>query len=150
MTDIIGTEPLNIDDDKRDLTNAMLRGARGKCPSCGEGKVFSSYLKVNDHCPKCDEALYHHRADDAPPYLTIFVLGHIIVPLMLMVETSYTPPMWVHWSIWPAMAIILSLALLPLIKGAFVNLQWALRLHGFNEAGDSLDPASYNDAPNAD
>ena len=145
MTDVISDDQVGFDSGKRKLLPAMLRGARGKCPSCGEGKIFSGYLKINDHCPHCGEALYHHRADDAPPYLTIFVLGHILVPLMLMVERGYTPPMWVHWVTWPTLAVVLTLVLLPLIKGAFVNLQWALRLHGFSEAGDSLDPASYDD-----
>lgn len=145
MTDVTGNEQIEFDAAERKLGAAMMHGAVGKCPSCGEGKLFTTYLKVNDHCPNCDEAFYHHRADDAPPYLTIFILGHILVPLMLLVEKSYTPPMWVHWSLWPVLAVVLSLVLLPLIKGAFVNLQWALRLHGFGEAGDSLDPESYQD-----
>ncbi|MEN8723523.1 MAG: DUF983 domain-containing protein [Alphaproteobacteria bacterium] len=145
MTDMVSDNQTTLDVDNRSLGQAMMRGARGKCPSCGEGKVFSSYLKINDNCPHCDEALYHHRADDAPPYLTIFVLGHILIPLLLIVEKAYSPAMWVHWAIWPLLSIILTLTLLPIIKGAFVNLQWALRLHGFGEAGDSLDPPSYND-----
>ncbi len=145
MTDMVSGDQAVYEPHERSLPRAMLRGARGKCPACGEGKVFSSYLKINDHCPHCGEALYHHRADDAPPYLTIFVLGHILVPLMLLVEKLYTPPMWIHWTVWPPLAIILSLVLLPLIKGAFVNLQWALRMHGFSEAGDALDPPGYQD-----
>lgn len=146
MTDMTSDTQTAFDSDDRKLGPAMLRGAKGKCPSCGEGKVFSSYLKINDQCPACGEALHHHRADDAPPYLTIFILGHIIVPLMLLVEKLYAPEMWIHWTVWPVLSIGLALAMLPPVKGAFVNLQWALRLHGFGEAGDALDPPGYSDA----
>src|SRR6516165_7001662 len=58
---------------------AIRKGLRGRCPSCGRGKIFRAYLKVNDECPQCGEELHHHRADDAPPYMTIVVVGHVVV-----------------------------------------------------------------------
>ena len=67
----------------RDWWQAVRRGLSLKCPSCGIGKMYRAYLKVNDTCPHCGEELHHHRADDAPPYFTIFILGHIVVPLVL-------------------------------------------------------------------
>lgn len=112
---------------------ALWNGMRGRCPNCHEGKIFTTFLKVAHSCDVCGEELHHHRADDAPPYLTIFVVGHIVVPLMLFVERSYMPAMWVHWMIWPLMGLILALLMLPAIKGAFVNLQWAMRMHGFED-----------------
>ena len=50
--------------DERPTGQAMLRGALGRCPSCGEGRLFTRFLKVADHCPACNEALHHQRADD--------------------------------------------------------------------------------------
>ncbi len=139
MTDITGPDlPTVADDDARSVVSAMGRGARLSCPRCGTRTMFKGYLKVADKCGSCGEELHHHRADDAPPYITIFLVGHIIVPLMLIIEQSYFPPMWVHWLIWPAAALGLALGLLPVVKGAFVGLQWALRLHGFG-TGDTLD-----------
>jgi uncharacterized protein (DUF983 family) len=117
---------------KRPVFQAMWRGALGRCPSCGKGRLFGRYLKVADECPHCAEALHHQRADDAPPYFTIFAVGHIIVPLMLAFEVAFKPAIWLHTVIWGPVTIALCLALLPVIKGAIVGLQWALYMHGFD------------------
>lgn len=93
--------------------------------------MFRNYLKVADNCPDCGEALHHHEADDAPPYFTIFIVGHIIVPLVLIAEKAWTPPIWVHMAVWLPLTLVLSLALLPVTKGAVVAAQWSQRMHGF-------------------
>ena len=116
---------------------AIWRGMKGRCPACGKGAMFRAYLKVNDECPECHTALHHHRADDAPPYLTIFVVGHIVGALMLWVETvNDTLPIWIHALVWPTLALVLCLWLLPVFKGGLIAYQWALRMHGFATAGE--------------
>ncbi len=115
----------------RNLPQAMWRGWRQTCPACGEGRLFRSYLKVNDTCPHCHEELFHHRADDAPPYFTILLVGHAIVFGVLLLEQTYAPPTWVHYVIWLPLLLAMSFWFLPRIKGALVGLQWALRMHGF-------------------
>ena len=94
--------------------------------------MFRAFLKLSDHCPACGEALHHHRADDAPAYFVILIVGHIVVPIVLAVEMAFAPPYWVHVALWLPLLIGLSLALLQPIKGAIVGWQWALRMHGFN------------------
>jgi len=126
---------------KRNLYDAMMRGARLKCPACGTGRLFRAYLKVADACPACREELHHHRADDAPPYLTIVIVGHVIVAGVLALEQSMAPPQWVHLALWLPLTVILSLALLPSIKGSIVGLQWANQMHGFGSHPDPDDPA---------
>src|SRR6186997_745157 len=74
------------------ISKAMWRGFLGRCPNCGEGALFGRFLKVADACEVCGEEFPHHRADDFPAYLVIVVVGHIIVPLVLSVETHYAPP----------------------------------------------------------
>ena len=111
---------------------ALKRGFQGRCPSCGEGKLFRAYLKVNDCCPACGEELHHHRADDAPPYVTILVVAHIIGAAMLFVEErDENVALWIHAIVWPTLTLALSLWLLPRFKGALIAYQWALRMHGF-------------------
>ncbi len=117
--------------DARPMWQSLRRGFMMRCPNCGEGKLFRAFLKVADTCPHCGEELFHHEADDAPPYFTILIVGHIVVPLMLAIELDYMPPIWVHVAIWPALTVGLSLFLLPRVKGAVVGLQWAARMHGF-------------------
>jgi uncharacterized protein (DUF983 family) len=130
----------------RNIWPAMGRGALGRCPDCGIGRLFARYLKVADRCGHCAAELHHHRADDAPPYFTIFIVAHIVVPLCLMVERTWRPEVWVHMSLWLPLVVILSLALLPAVKGAIVGLQWALRMHGF-ELGAIVQPGRTDDAP---
>jgi uncharacterized protein (DUF983 family) len=115
----------------RPLVQSVLRGARCRCPNCGEGPIFRAYLKVADECPVCGEELDHHRADDAPAYIVIFIVCHLVVSLLLAVEMAYKPEVWVHLVLWIPMTIIVSLVLLPVIKGALVGMQWALYMHGF-------------------
>ena len=123
----------------------MLRGALHSCPSCGNGSLFARYLKVRDHCASCGEALHHHRADDAPPYFTILIVGHIAVGGVLAMEQAMKPSAWLHAAIWLPFVILCSLLLLPRIKGALVGLQWALRMHGFGATSDDA-PTSGPDA----
>ncbi|MBK9082024.1 MAG: DUF983 domain-containing protein [Rhizobiales bacterium] len=80
----------------------------------------------------------HQRADDAPPYITISVVGHVVLAALMIVEQSFEDvPLWVHFSIWPALALGLSLWWLPAFKGATIGHQWALRMHGFGEGKES-------------
>src|SRR5262245_38764537 len=116
----------------RDAGTAMLRGWRGCCPNCGNGRMFRAFLKVADKCPACGEALYHQRADDAPAYFVILIVGHIVVPIALAVETAFAPSYWIHAALWIPLTLAMSLYLLQPIKGTLVGLQWALRMHGFN------------------
>jgi uncharacterized protein (DUF983 family) len=118
---------------KRDVWTAMKRGFRGRCPRCGEGKLFRAWLKVADNCSACGLDFTPHRADDLPAYLVIVIVGHIVVPTALWIETDFSPPVWLQLSIYLPMTLILSLLLLQPVKGTVVGLQWALRMHGFDD-----------------
>jgi len=119
--------------EKRDLWTAMKRGFRSRCPRCGQGKLFRAFLKVDDHCSVCGLDFTPHRADDLPAYLVIVIVGHIVVPLALMIETNYSPPVAFQLAIYLPLTFIASLVLLQPVKGAVVGVQWALRMHGFDE-----------------
>lgn len=116
---------------EREIRPALLRGWRRRCPNCGAGPLLISYLKVRDTCPVCHEELHHHRADDGPAYITILIVGHVLGPLMLWAYVSYRPDPLVLATVLTVLAVGMSLYLLPRIKGAFVALQWAKRMHGF-------------------
>ena len=116
----------------RSWKRAIWRGFTRHCPNCGKGHMFRAFLKVAGTCDHCGEELHHQRADDAPPYFTIFIVGHIIIPSMLVVEALWHPPMLLQAVLWSALTLALTLALMPSVKGAIVGLQWALRMHGFD------------------
>jgi uncharacterized protein (DUF983 family) len=118
----------------RSWKQAIWRGFCGFCPQCGKGRLFRKFLKVADSCNHCGEELHHHRADDAPPYFTMFIVGHIVVPLVLIAEKLWAPPLPAHFVLWTVVTLALTFALMPGVKGAIVGLQWALRMHGFDYA----------------
>lgn len=108
------------------LLLALARGFACRCPACGQTKLFRGYLKVVPECMNCGAPLGLARADDAPPYFTIFIVGHVVVGGMLMLEHAKSPPLWVHAVIWLPLTIVMSLALLRPIKGATVGLMLKL------------------------
>ena len=127
MTDF----PLTLEA-RRPVGRAMRRGALCRCPACGEGRLYRAYLKVVDNCARCGEDLRHQRADDAPAYFTIFIVGHFIIAGVLATEfVAPNSPFWVPALFWSALALAWSLWMLPRIKGALIGLQWANRMHGF-------------------
>src|ERR1700709_2168335 len=121
--------------EKRDVWTAMKRGFRGRCPRCGEGKLFRAFLKVDNNCSVCELDFTPHRADDLPAYLVIVIVGHIVVPIALLIETNYAPPVALQLAIYLPFTLIASLVLLQPVKGAVVGIQWALRMHWFDENG---------------
>ena len=124
---------------KRNLREAIIRGFLGRCPKCGEGKLFRSYARVVDNCAVCGEDLSHHRADDLPAYLVIVIIGHIVFGGFMAVEASVAMEMWQHLAIWVPVTIVSSLLWLQPIKGAVVGLQWANYMHGFGDEKDMIE-----------
>ena len=117
---------------ERNSALALRRGFLGRCPNCGQGKLFRAFLKVADQCPVCGEDFHHQRADDAPAYFNIIIVGHIVVPLSLVVESAFAPDYWIHLALWIPITLGLSFGLMQPIKGAIVAWQWAHRMHGFD------------------
>lgn len=120
-----------IDSHDRPLGSAIKRGLVGRCPNCGNGALLKGYLTVRAACPVCGEDLSHQRADDGPAYLTILIVGHIMAPVLLTVYTLYRPEPWVTIAVFSTGCVLLSLFLLPRLKGMLVAIQWARRMHGF-------------------
>ena len=126
---------------RRPLWRAMWRGACSRCPRCGQGALYRSFAKSVDQCNVCGEHIHHHRADDLPAYLNVFIVGHIVVAGFLMIERATHWPAWAHFALWIPVTIVLAFALIPPIKGAVIGLQWANRMHGFGgEDEDVADP----------
>ncbi|MEX2521042.1 MAG: DUF983 domain-containing protein [Paracoccaceae bacterium] len=117
----------------RPLKPALLRGWRRRCPHCGGGQLFDGYLTVRPACDICGEEFHHHRADDAPSWLTIVIVGHIIAPLMVLAYELLILPTWAHAVVWPVIAMTGVVVLLPRVKGGIVAFQWAHRMHGFDQ-----------------
>ncbi|WP_343561459.1 DUF983 domain-containing protein [Kiloniella sp. b19] len=118
----------DITQEKRSVFNAMLKGAMKKCPSCGQSRVFSGYLSVNPVCSNCHENLEKIKAEDFPPYVTITIVGHIIVPMIFFFERNDPLGLWTQMALWPTLTLLLTLLIMPNVKGSIIGLMWALRL----------------------
>jgi len=116
---------------QRSWQQAVRRGIRKKCPQCGHGALFAGYSKTTAYCSHCGLDLSGHEANDAPPYITILLVGHVMIPLALAVKQLFDPPLWGQFAIWLPLILTASFLILPMAKGAVVGLQWANRMHGF-------------------
>ncbi|MBW8881874.1 MAG: DUF983 domain-containing protein [Asticcacaulis sp.] len=109
------------------LSTALLRGLQRKCPCCGQASSFRGYLKVVDACPVCDTPLSLYPTDDGPAYLTILLIGHLIIA-----PAFFFPVVWENPSLTIPVMIaaigVTTLIALPFIKGAFLGLLWYLGL----------------------
>ena len=110
--------------------HAIIRGILGRCPKCGRGKLFRHYLKVVEQCSACGERYGHYRADDAPPWLTILLVGHITIRIILLIEEGFEPPPWFEFVVYLPIVISLTLLLLPRCKGVILAALWKTRGEG--------------------
>jgi uncharacterized protein (DUF983 family) len=113
---------------------AVCRGALERCPRCGEGKLFRRYLKIVDHCAECGEPYGHLRTDDAAPWLTILIVGHVVIPFVLVMEEALRPPLPLMFAIWLPVTVALTLLLLPRCKGIIAALMWSMKAEGSQKA----------------
>ncbi len=127
--------------EKPSLSKAMTRGFKGRCPNCGEAKLFWRYLKVEPTCPSCRHALAQYPADDGPAYFTILIVGHLLVaPVLLFPVIWQTPPAIMV----PAALIPLAVAtllLLPRVKGAFIGFMYGMGVRAADQTLHTADVA---------
>lgn len=125
-----------VEQPERPVMRAAMRGLRGKCPACGETGLFNKGLIVHDSCASCGEEMHHHRADDLPAYLNIFIIGHVVVAAAMIAMDLELFGTWTLVTLASLLAIVLALALLRPLKGMVVGIQWAQRMHGFGGHDD--------------
>jgi uncharacterized protein (DUF983 family) len=108
----------------QDFSLTVIRTFLGRCPTCGEGRLFASYLKPVACCAMCGEALGHIRAEDGPAWLTILLVGHIVAPFLLGVVPGLMWPDWAILAVSMAFTLVLALTILPRVKGFFIGMIW--------------------------
>jgi uncharacterized protein (DUF983 family) len=129
----------DVEETKRPLGQSIKRGMLGRCPACGSGRLFRAYLKPVDNCAACGEAMHHHRSDDLPPYITIVIVGHVIIAGYMMTDLIWPMSLWLTFAIWTPLTLLATLLIIQPIKGGVIGLQWALKMHGFGGHSDEQD-----------
>jgi len=118
---------IESDAEHRPFMTGLARGMKHRCPNCGEGSLYSGYLKVQPACPACGHDLSAYRADDGPAYFTILLVGHLIIAPLLLFPWVWEASPWVVVPSCLGGLTALVLLVLPRIKGAFVGGLWSIR-----------------------
>ena len=110
---------------------AIVRGILGRCPRCDEAGLFSRFLKPIAHCPRCAQDWTHQQADDFPAYVSIFLTGHIMAPIIIALVQETALSLAALAAIIIPLMLALMIAFLQPAKGAIIALQWWFGMHGF-------------------
>lgn len=116
-------------------SDAIVRGLTGRCPRCGEGRMFKGFLALANRCPACGLDLDFADPADGPAVFVMMIVGFIVVGLVLVIEVAYTPPLWVHVAYSLPLLTALSLGMLRPLKGVLI----ALQFHHKAEEGRLVD-----------
>jgi uncharacterized protein (DUF983 family) len=117
----------HADAEPRPFLTGLLRGLKHRCPDCGEGSLYSGYLKVRQTCQACGHDLSAYRADDGPAYFTILLVGHLIIAPALVFPVVWEASPWIVVPVSLSLLTALVLTILPRIKGAFIGGLWSIR-----------------------
>jgi uncharacterized protein (DUF983 family) len=107
-----------------DWLAALLRGAKGQCPRCGEAALFRKWLKPVEHCPHCRQDWSVQQADDFPAYIGILVVGHLLAPVVIAMIGTFGMSAWLTLAIILPVAVVMLLAMLQPTKGAVIGFLW--------------------------
>ncbi len=104
--------------------DAASAGLRGRCPRCGEGKLFDGFVAMPERCSNCGLDYKFADAGDGPAVFVILLAGCLIVGLMFWFENAYEPPIWLHLVIFMPLTLIVCLGMLRPLKGLLIGLQY--------------------------
>lgn len=110
-------------------------GPAGRCPRCGQGRLFDGFLRVASRCTSCGLDLSAQDSGDGPAAFVVLIVGFIVVGAALIVEVKYEWPVWLHLLVWLPLTVILCLAFLRPLKGLMIALQYRYRRHEFDAGG---------------
>ncbi|HXV29201.1 MAG TPA: DUF983 domain-containing protein [Sinorhizobium sp.] len=127
----------DAENEERPVGRSIKRGLLGRCPACGDGRLFRAFVKSVDACAACGERMDHHRADDFPPYIVVTIVGHLVLAGYMATDLILPLTTWQHLAIWAPLTLASAIALMQPVKGAVIGLQWALKMHGFGGHEDA-------------
>lgn len=102
----------------------MLNGLAGRCPRCGEGRLFQGFLTVAPRCNVCGLDYRFIDAGDGPAFFVMSFSGFVVVAAALIVETLYQPPYWVHAALWLPLIFLTTLLPIRPLKGLLIGVQY--------------------------
>jgi uncharacterized protein (DUF983 family) len=99
-------------------------GLSGRCPRCGEGAMFSGFLKIAPSCDACGQDFSNADIGDGAAVFVMFIAGFGAVIPALLIDIAYRPPIWVHFAYGIPIILFLSVFLLRPMKGLLFAYQY--------------------------
>jgi uncharacterized protein (DUF983 family) len=107
-------------------------GLGGRCPRCGQGRLFKGFLSIAPRCSACGLNLAAQDSGDGPAAFIILIVGCVVVGGALVIEVKYGWPVWLHLAVWLPLTVVLCLAMMRPLKGLLIALQYKHRRHEFD------------------
>jgi uncharacterized protein (DUF983 family) len=107
------------------LLVGLKRGICRRCPACGQGALFRGYLAVLPACSVCGNDNEQYPSDDFAPYVTIFLVLHLVMPLFIYADRTWEMSVWFEAAVAIPIFIVITLAVLPFAKGSVIGFAWA-------------------------
>ena len=102
----------------------LRRGLTGRCPRCGEGALFTGFLKVAPRCGHCGQDFSAADSADGPACFVMSFAGFVVVAAALVVEIVFQPPYWLHALLWIPLILVMTILPLRPVKGLLIALQF--------------------------
>jgi uncharacterized protein (DUF983 family) len=121
----VGTGEIGAQQSAPDLLLGLRRGIHRRCPACGQGPLFRGYLEVRSVCPICANDNAQYPSDDFAPYITIFLVLHLMIPILIVADRAWQPSVWIEMVVAMPIFLLATLVLLPFVKGGVIGFAWA-------------------------
>ncbi len=112
---------------------ALIRGGKGCCPRCGKAALFRKWLKPVERCAHCQQDWSLQQADDFPAYIGIFVVGHLLAPVVIAMIVTWHLTAWMTLAITLPVALVMLLVMLQPTKGAVIAFLWWQGIGAFRQ-----------------
>ena len=115
-----------MDSENRDYPpiSPISAGLAGRCPRCGDGRLFSGFIAVAPRCEVCGLDYAFADAGDGPAVFIALIGGFVVLGIALWTEIAFQPPIWLHMALFLPLTLIVCLGLLRPFKGVLIALQY--------------------------
>lgn len=110
--------------DQNPVISPVWAGIKGRCPHCGKGKLFAGFIDVAKSCDVCGADFSKADSGDGPVIFIIMLASLVVLGSMLVIDTLYSPPMWLLMAIFMPLMTALVLGLMRPFKGVLITLQF--------------------------
>ncbi|WP_425991804.1 DUF983 domain-containing protein [Brevundimonas sp. TWP2-3-2] len=115
--------PLQPDTPAPARIDPIRAGLLCRCPNCGNGPLFSGFLKLVERCAVCGFDFTRLNTGDGAAIFVMQIAGGLVVFGALFVQIAYDPSVWAMLVVALPLVVGMSLGLMQPGKGVMIALQ---------------------------